>query len=100
MAVVMLMKWPSVTPEQYDAAREAVNWEGDPPDGGIFHVAWFDGGLNVLDVWESADDFSRFGEQRLMPGIARLGIEGEPEVTFHDAHRHFDSAAQRAGVTL
>jgi hypothetical protein len=99
MATVMLMKWSSVTPEQYDAALGAVNWEGDPPDGGIFHVAWFDGGLNVADVWESADDFNRFANERLMPGIAHLGIEGEPDVTFHDAHRYFDAAAKRAEVS-
>lgn len=100
MAVVMLMKWSSVTPEQYDAALEAVDWEARPPDGGIFHVAWFDGGLNVTDVWESADDFNRFASERLMPGIAHLDVEGEPDVTFHETHRYFDSAAKRAGVTL
>ena len=99
MATVMLMKWSSVTPEQYDAAREAVRWEEDEAQGGIFHVAWFDGGLNVVDVWESPDDFNRFASERLMPGIAHLGIEGRPDVTFHEAHRYFDPALQRARAT-
>src|SRR5207247_482720 len=29
-------------PEQYEAVRKAVNWEGDTPEGGLFHVSWFD----------------------------------------------------------
>ena len=92
MATVMRMKWSSVSPEQYDAARDAVNWEGDPPDGGIYHIAWFDDGLNVVDVWESADDFNRFADERLMPGIAQLGIEGQPDVRFYPMHACFAPA--------
>ena len=98
MATVMRMKWSSVSPEQYDAARDAVNWEGDPPDGGIYHIAWFDDGLNIVDVWESAEAFERFANERLMPGIAHLGIEGQPDVTFHEAHRYFDAAGRRSAV--
>jgi hypothetical protein len=70
MSIVMNMRWQGVTAEQYDQARELVNWEGDVPDGAKFHVASFDGtGLRVTDVWASADHFNRFVEQRLMPGV-------------------------------
>lgn len=34
MPVVMSMRWAGVTPEQYDAVRKAVNWEGEAPAGG------------------------------------------------------------------
>ena len=51
MAIVMIMHWPEVTPELYDAAREGVGWEEDAPLGGRGHVAWFkDDGLHVVDV--------------------------------------------------
>ncbi len=94
MAVVMRMEWPEVTPDQYDAARETVHWEGDVPAGAIFHVAYFDeDGFKVLDVWESAEDFNAFVETRLMPGIAPLGIEGEPKITITPAHAVFNPAA-------
>ena len=94
MAVVMRMEWPEVTREQYDAAVELVGWERDVPRGAIHHVSFFDeGGFKVVDVWESEEDFQTFVDNRLMPGIAQLGIEGEPKVTFTPAHRIFDPAA-------
>jgi hypothetical protein len=85
--VVMSMRWRGVTPEQYDKAREIVNWEGDPADGGLFHVAGFDGdGLRVTDVWESEEHFQSFVESRLMPGVQEVGIDGQPEVEFFPVH--------------
>ena len=85
MPIVMNMRWGGVTPEQYEQAREQVGWELRPPDGGIIHIASFtEGGLRVTDVWETADDFNRFVESRLMPVVQEIGIEGEPEVTFSE----------------
>ena len=92
MAVVMQMEWPGVSAEQYDALRGIVNWESDPATGGIFHVAYFDdGGLNVTDVWESPEHFQNFVDSRLMPGVAQLGVEGEPNVTITPAHAVWNS---------
>jgi hypothetical protein len=86
------MEWPTITPEQYDAALEKIDWEGDTPKGAILHVAWFDDndGFKVVDLWESGDDFNRFVEERLMPGLKELGIEGEPAVRLTEAHRVFN----------
>jgi hypothetical protein len=98
MAVVMRMEWPEVTQEQYDATLEAVGWEENPPDGAIFHVAFFDeGGFKVLDVWESREKFQTFLEERLYPGIQQVGIDGEPTLTFAPAHRIFEPALMTAG---
>ena len=89
--VVMSMRWSGVTPEQYEEARRIVNWEGDVADGGVLHVAGFDSdGLRVTDVWESEDHFNRFVEERLMPGIQQVGIEGQPEVEFFPLHNIFN----------
>jgi len=90
MATVMLMHWPEVSKEQYEQARKAVNWEGEAPQGGKFHVAWFgEDGLHVLDLWESREDFEQFVEQRLMPGVRKIGIQGQPKVQFAEAHAVF-----------
>ncbi len=92
MAVVMQMRWAGVTPDQYDAVRDVVDWEAVAPAGGIFHVAWFeDGALRVLDVWDSPEQFGAFNETQLGPGVAKAGITGEPVVTFAPAHRAFDA---------
>jgi heme-degrading monooxygenase HmoA len=87
MAVVMNMRWNGVTPEQYDEARRRVNWEGDRPVGGNFHVSSFDGdALRVTDIWDSAEDFQRFVDSRLMPVVQEIGIQGQPEVVITPVH--------------
>ncbi len=39
-----------------------------------------------IDAWESEAAFDAFGQDRLGPAMATLGIEVAPEVTFHQAH--------------
>ncbi|MBI4492410.1 MAG: hypothetical protein HY690_06415 [Chloroflexi bacterium] len=95
--MVMDMVWRGVTPEQYDAARKLVDWEGDPPAGGIYHVASFSNqGLHVTDVWESAEAFQRFVDTRLMPGVQQIGIQGQPQVDIRPAHAVFAPGYQPA----
>ena len=90
VAVAMIMRWAGVTPEQYDAARNEVNWEGDVPSGALFHVAAFDDdGIRVTDIWESAEDVQAFVADRLMPGTTKVGIKGQPEVDILPVHRIF-----------
>ena len=58
------------------------------PEGAKYHVVSFDDqGIRVTDVWESADAFNRFVEQRLMPGVQKVGIAGQPEVEIIEVHR-------------
>ena len=90
MATVMTMYWPEVSLEQYDQARKEINWEGNTPQGAKFHVAWMGtDGFHVLDLWDSPEDFQRFTEQRLMPGIQKIGIQGQPKVEMFEAHAVF-----------
>ena len=88
--IVMNMRWAGVTKEQYDQALKEVRWETDLPNGAKFHVAAFDDkGLLVTDVWDTAEDFNRFVEQRLTPGVEKVGIQGQPEVVITPTHRIF-----------
>ncbi|NDZ19002.1 hypothetical protein C7T35_38055 [Variovorax sp. WS11] len=90
MAVVMNMEWDGVTREQYEAVRKIVNFEGNAPAGGLFHVASFsDTGIRVTDLWQSAEDFQTFVEKRLMPGTKEAGIQGEPRVQIYPVHNLF-----------
>src|SRR4051812_38440287 len=93
MAIVMQMKWDGVTPEQYNQVQAEVKWEVEAPDGGLCHVAWFeDGALRVIDAWSSAEQFQAFADNRLMPGVAKVGIQGEPQIVIQPAHRVYDAA--------
>jgi hypothetical protein len=61
---------------------------GSPADwpvaGLLCHIAGQGkNGFRVVDVWESAEAFRKFGET-LVPILKSLGIEGEPEV--YEAH--------------
>ena len=90
MSIVMNMRWAGVSPDQYDQTLKLVEWETKIPVGAKYHVASFDdAGLRVTDVWESAEDFNRFVEQRLMPGVQKVGIVGQPEVEITEVHRIF-----------
>ena len=90
MATVMNMHWPEVSKNQYEETRRQVGWETNVPKGAKFHVAWFaKDGLHVLDLWESQADFERFVNDRLMPAVKRIGIQGQPKVQFESAHAIF-----------
>ncbi|MEO8217045.1 MAG: hypothetical protein ABI718_08175 [Acidobacteriota bacterium] len=90
MATIMLMNWPEVTKELYHQVLKEVNWENDVPLGAKFLVAWFgDEGLRVLDLWDSQQAFETFVQNRLMPVTQRLGIAGQPNVTFAESERIF-----------
>ena len=91
--VVMSMRWAGVTPDQYEEARQIVDWEGDVADGAVLHVAYFDSdGIRVTDVWESEQAFSAFMTHRLAPAIQEIGIQGQPEVKFFPMHGVFAPA--------
>jgi hypothetical protein len=97
MAVMMQMTWNGIGVEDYEAARKHVNWEGDVPPGAMFHVvAATDNGVRVTDVWESAEAFDAFVRDRLMPGVKKLGIPGEPQVVILPAHAIFAPAYDQA----
>ncbi len=83
----MIMKWDGVTSNQYDEIRKSVNWEGDNPKGGNFHVCSFgNNAMHITDIWDSAEDFNNFVQQRLMPGVMAAGIAGQPQVEIYPMH--------------
>jgi hypothetical protein len=90
MAVAVHVVLPGITKEQYDQVRSEVDWIGDPPDGGISHLTWWEGDeCHSMDAWESEAHFEAFGRNRLGPGMAKLGIDVPVEPTFHSAHEVF-----------
>src|SRR3954464_9949704 len=93
MPVVVSMRWWGMTPPQCEAARGAVGWERDAPEGLLLHVASFDeDALFVTSVWERADPFNDFLASRLMPGLRQVGFVGEPEIVIRPAHALFTPA--------
>jgi hypothetical protein len=87
MAFITHVVLEGVSKDQYDAVRKECGWLDDTPSGGYAHLAWWEGDVNHnIDVWESEDAFAAFGEGRLGPAMAKVGVMVEPKVTFHPAH--------------
>lgn len=84
MAFLMIMDWPGVTREQYEAVRNDIDWVTNQPPGGLLHVASFaEDGMHVVDLWDSPEQFQAFGESTLMAAVARAGIATQPDVKFY-----------------
>jgi hypothetical protein len=97
MATVMAMRWEGVTPDQYDAVMDKLRLDDDPPAGGRFHVCGFDDGtMRVIDVWDSQDAFESFMGSRLQGVIQEVGLEGEPQVEYYEAHNAWAPQGQQA----
>jgi hypothetical protein len=88
VAIVALFEAPGFTRETYEeTVRRLTGGDGRlaspsdwPVEGLLAHAAGQGpNGFRVVDVWESADAFQRFGET-LLPMLADLGVDGEPEV--------------------
>ena len=76
-----------MTKQQYDAVRSECGWLDKVPDGGMAHLTWWDGDdCHNVDAWESEEAFGRFGQERLGPAMAKVGVNVEPKVTFYPAH--------------
>ena len=87
MAVLLRQVMPEgVDIEMLDAVSAEMNAEKDPPSGLVVHVHFMENGrVNVVDVWESAEAFETFQNERLMPAIQtvseRRGVsmDSQPE---------------------
>jgi hypothetical protein len=87
MAVAMFMHWPGVTSEQYDALMTKLDLDRNPAAGSVLHMAAVtEDGLEVTDVWQTEQAFRGFFEQRLLPVVSELQIEGEPDVKLVPLH--------------
>ena len=79
MAVGVLIEFPG-TAEQYDQVNEKMGMGDDQPQGMLVHTAAEveDGSMRIMDVWESADAFESFSENRLGPAVGEVVGELQP----------------------
>lgn len=90
MAVIAHVVLRGVSRDQFDQVREETGYLERTPDGGLFHATWWEGeDCHNIDGWESAAAFNAFGADRLGPAMAKVGVNVQPEVTFHDAYEVF-----------
>lgn len=91
MSVAIVMNFKGGTPEQYDQVIERMGFEpgGAGASGGLFHwVTVTEEGIRVTDVWESAEQFEQFAEQRIGPITQEVGVPGPPELEYYEVHNY------------
>jgi heme-degrading monooxygenase HmoA len=99
MATIMQMHWPEATEEQYEQVRRS-RLGGQPargsqaPRGRIRRD-----GMPILDIWESADAFQVWFEQRIGPAVEAAGIDGRPDVLMFPLHGVYAPAFGREEQT-
>ena len=86
MSFVVRFVPDSMSTQKYEEVLRRLDAAGaSAPEGRIFHVAFGDpSALRVSDLWDTKENFERFG-QTLMPILQDLGVDpGTPE--FIDAY--------------
>lgn len=95
--ILVQFNFPGMTTKQYDQAWEEMRAAGKSnPKGLLHHVGGQQGNnLVVVDVWESAEAFTKFGET-LMPILTKLNVANvQPVIT----PVHYEFSGVEAGVT-
>jgi len=75
---------PGATLEQYDKVNEQLGPE--KPDGVHAHIAGqAEGGIRVIEVWDSTDAIDRYMQSGLGEALEQAGIP-EPTITDFEVH--------------
>jgi len=78
---------PGATLDQYDQVNQQLG--SDKPDGVHAHIAGqADGGLRVIEVWDSTDAIDRYMQSGLGEALQQADIP-EPKITDFEVH-NFD----------
>jgi hypothetical protein len=77
MAVVIANTMTGGSKEVYDAVSAKVTPDGKLPAGCQVHVAGpVSEGWQVITVWDSADAFNQFRDEKLIPAIREIAGDG------------------------
>jgi hypothetical protein len=103
MAIMMILDWKGVSPEQYAQVNDTmgIHSAADAPEGLISHVAALDddGELTIVDLWESEQALGQFVETRLGPALDEVGVpHTEPRI--HPVHNQLHSSSNEGGVLI
>jgi hypothetical protein len=77
MAVTSVVDAPNMTREQYDAISKRIYFPpGKLPRGLVHHIASeLDGGLRIVEIWDSETYFQAYFDDALLPVTREEGVE-------------------------
>ena len=75
MAVSLSMRIPELSIDRYDRLMVGLELDANPPVGSILHIATEAvGGINISEVWQTAESAESFVEQRLRDALKGVGV--------------------------
>ena len=94
MAVVIIQHWPEEETERstanYDEISRRLRESGAiPPEGCHLHcTGWTGHGFQVVEVWDTREQFDRFVADKVMPLVMEVSADDarEPVVTSYELH--------------
>jgi hypothetical protein len=83
MSIVMTQDMPGATRELVEQVTAELNFATQgKPAGLIAHTALeVDGGIRIIDIWETEADLATFGETRLGPAMAAVAQRNGVDLT-------------------
>jgi hypothetical protein len=78
---VLLEQRLPVPRQMIDAVNAHMDIANNPPAGLLIHVSTEeDGGVHIVDVWNTREDYEAFAESRLNPAIASVAAASGMEI--------------------
>lgn len=96
--IMVVFDFKQANLQQYDAVWNDLRATGNEhPQGLIMHTGapTPNGGLMIVDVWESQQDFEAFGKT-LLPFIQKQGLQAQP--TILPVHYAYEKQTQKSVV--
>jgi hypothetical protein len=90
MTVVSTLDITGLTAAEYRAVLDELGVEARPEGGIYLHLTTpTDAGFRVVEIWDEAEGFNRFVENRLGPAAKAVGMDRETTITVTPLHNFF-----------
>ena len=90
MAVSLSMRIPELSIDRYDRLMVGLELDANPPVGSILHIATESvGGINISEVWQTAESAESFVEQRLRDALKGVGVTDALSYRIEPLHNMF-----------
>ena len=97
MTVALILDFAGASKQQYDDVVQRMKLGGQTAPGCLSHVAGsYEGGLRVIDIWESIEDFERFRDAQIIPHTSAVGLSTPSVQTLSVNELANDSPAEQS----
>lgn len=90
MGYVAVLEIQGLTAAEYNSIVARMGVETKPAPGIYLHIAApMEGGMRVVELWDTKEGFESYINERLIPTCAELGIERKTTTTVTFLHNLF-----------